>query len=311
MSKERNKLFRRKAGFLALKTFAGLMRHVTLRESDFLGELMGRAAYWCAVRHRKIALENLGIAFPEATGKEKKAVTRQFFVFMVQSYLETLHVVSNLHKPYDIRIEGKENLDAALSQKRGVICVTAHFGNFPLLSTKLALEGYPISVMARPMRDPEAGDFIHYLRTEAGVKTVFSYPRKEAVSNTLKRLRDNELVAIQMDQNFGTGGVWVRFFGKLAATPVGPVVFALRTGAALVPMYIVRERTGSHCIHILPAQEMEVTDKKEETVLINAVKLTRLIEGWIRQHPAQWGWIHRRWKSTPPKENALPFQVEA
>lgn len=116
---------------------------------------------------------------------------------------------------------------------------------------------------------------------------------------------------MQMDQNFGTGGVWVKFFGQLAATPVGPIVLALRTQSAVVPAYIYRQAVGKHCIKIFSEQELDITKEKDENVLLNAIKLTRIIEAWIKEHDFQWSWIHRRWKPRPSKEvEKLKFKIE-
>jgi KDO2-lipid IV(A) lauroyltransferase len=116
---------------------------------------------------------------------------------------------------------------------------------------------------------------------------------------------------MQMDQNFGSTGVWVKFFGKLAATPVGPITLGLRTKAVLVPAYIYRKGQGSHCIKIFPHQELEIGTSKDETVLLNTIKFSRIMESWIKEYPGQWGWIHRRWKSQPPEApRDTEFKVE-
>jgi len=124
-------------------------------------------------------------------------------------------------------------------------------------------------------------------------------------------LRNNEIVVIQVDQNFGTGGVWVKFFGKLAATPVGPITLALRTKAAIVPAYMIRESRGKHQLKIFSEKELIVKENKNETILLNAIELTRVIEGWIREFPSQWAWVHRRWKSRPSEQvKESRFKVE-
>jgi len=311
MDKERKKFIRRRIGWYALRVFTFFTGVLPLGWSYAVGGTLGNMFYLFVVRHRKIALDSLAIAFPQMSLKKRKKMARDFFVFMLQSAFEMLYFLRNTDKLSGIRIEGRAHLDEALKRNKGVIAVTGHFGNFPLMSLKLAKEGYAVAVMTRPLRDPKAGDYFYTLRTNAGVKTIFSYPRKVVVNSTIKALRDNEIVTIQMDQNFGTGGVWVKFFDKLAATPVGPIVFALRTGACILPMYIVREAKGKHTVKILPPQELTVTEDKDETVLINAIKFTRIIEQWVRECPSQWGWVHRRWKSRPTEEmRKKPFKVE-
>ena len=167
---------------------------------------------------------------------------------------------------------------------------------------KLVQEGYKIHVVARPLRDRKTDDYIHGLREKTNIKTIFSYPRKECISRVIRVLRNKEIVMIHMDQNFGTGGVWVRFFNKLAATPVGPIVFALRTNAPVVPMNIIRRSRGKHSIEIFPEVELDRKKNRDETILVNAAKFTKLIESWVKEYPSHWEWIHRRWKSRPSEK---------
>lgn len=310
-SKEKNKLIRRNAGWIAMRIFTYLNGIVPLSWNYFLGRTLGTIAYWTVAHHRRIAFEGLAIAFPEKSLKQRKRIVRNMFVFMAQGSFELLHYLKNLNQLQNIRIEGEEFLKAALAKGKGVIIVTAHLGNFPLMSLKLAKQGYPVSFVTRPMRDEKTSEYVHNLRSAAGVKTIFSYPRRECVNGIIRALNSNEIVVMQMDQNFGTGGVWVKFFGKLAATPVGPIVLALRTESAIVPAYIYRESGVRHCVKISPEQKLEIYADKDQTVLANAVRLTRIIEEWIRKEAFQWGWIHRRWKSRPSKEIfKLKFKIE-
>ena len=91
----------------------------------------------------------------------------------------------------------------------------------------------------------------------------------------------------------------MNFFGRKAATATGPVVFAQRTGAALIPCFILRQKDDRHRIVFEPALDLKEGDSPSDTILINIQILTAIIESYIRKYPAQWGWIHRRWKSQP------------
>lgn len=311
MNKETKRKIRRLLGWYALRFCHFLHGFLPLEWAYIAGAVLGKIAYIADVRHRRDALDSLSIAFPDLSVKQKKKIAGDFLVFMVQSALEGLCFLRTPKYLNNIRVEGRENLDRALKKGKGVIIVSAHLGSFPLISYKLTKEGYTVNVVLRPMRDEKAEAYFRKLRIAVGVKSILSYPRKECINGIIQALRRNEIVIVQMDQNFGTGGVWVNFFGKLAATPVGPVVFALRTNAAVLPGYIYRETKGRHCINLLPQEELIICEDKDETVLVNVIKLTRLIESWIRKFPCQWGWIHRRWKSRPSKivEN-LKFKIE-
>jgi len=311
MNEERKKIVRRKSAWIALRASASLSKVLPLSWNYFIGNVLGSLAYLVIGRHRKIAINSLSIAFPEMSLKEKKRVARFCFAFMAQSTFELLSFVKNPHYLENICIEGRENLEKSLAKKKGVLLLTAHLGNFPLMLFKLAREGYPINIVARPMRDKNTDDYVNNLRTKGGVKTIFSYPRKVCIGGILNALRNNEIVVIQVDQNFGTGGVWVKFFGKLAATPIGPITLALRTKAAIIPAYMIREGRGKHQLKIFPEEEPIIKEDRDEAILLNAIKLTRIIEGWIRKFPSQWVWVHRRWKSRPSEQiKKSRFKIE-
>ncbi len=151
----------------------------------------------------------------------------------------------------------------------------------------------------RPMRDAKVEKIFFEKRKKFGVKTIYSQPRDECVNNTISALRNNELVFIPIDQNFGTGGVFVNFFGERAATATGPVILAQRTKAALLPCFIIRLPHDKHRIIFEPELELIEGKDPQDTIAINIQRLTDIIESYIRKYPAEWGWIHRRWKSKP------------
>jgi KDO2-lipid IV(A) lauroyltransferase len=198
-----------------------------------------------------------------------------------------------------VRIVGRENLERALSAGRGAILVSAHFGNFPLMLARLSLEGYKVGGIMRPMRDTKVERLFLKKRSRLNIKTIYSQPRKACVDATIRSLAGNEIVFIPIDQNFGTGGVFVDFFGRKAATATGPVVLAQRTKAALIPCFIIRQPDDSHKIVFEPPLTLEEASNSKDTVILNIQRLTNIIEDYIRRYPAEWGWIHRRWKSKP------------
>ncbi len=258
-------------------------------------------AYVAARKQTNIALNSLNIAFgKEKTAQEIKNIAKGCFVDMGKGGVELMYLMDN---PELIRkqvgLAHKEYLDAALAKGQGVILVSAHFGNFPLMLAKLSLEGYKTAGIMRYMRDARIEKFFLEKRTKMGVKTIYSQPRKECVENSIRSLRNNEIIFIPIDQNFGEGGVYVNFFGTKAATATGPIVLARRTGAVLLPCFIVRQPDDMHKIVFEPALILEEGRDDKETILINIQKLTSIIESYIRKYPTQWSWIHRRWKSKP------------
>ena len=258
-------------------------------------------AFIFAVKQRRIALESLRIAFgSEKSQGEIAKIAKDCFIYMAKSAIELMYLMDKpLVLKERVEITGRENLDKALALGRGVILISAHFGNFPLLLGRLAQDGYQVGGIMRPMRDARVEKIFLEKRNKFGVKTIYSQPRNECVNNTISALRNNELVFIPVDQNFGTGGVFVNFFGMKAATATGPVILAQRTGAALVPCFIIRQPGDRHKVIFEPALELIEGGDSQDTILVNIQAITDIIESYIRKYPAEWGWIHRRWKSKP------------
>lgn len=254
------------------------------------------------IKQKRLAKEGLTIAFGhEKTEKEIDQLIKKNFQTFGKSMIELSYFLTHPQWVLDkVTIEGREHLSTAMAQGKGVIAVTAHFGNFPLLMLRCAKEGYETNCIMRPTRDEKLEKFLYEKRKESGFKTVYAIPRKKCVVESLRVLRNKELLFIPLDQNFGSsGGIHVEFFGQQAATATGPVVFALRTGAPILLTFIIRQPDDTHKIVIEPPFELEEGVDENDTIQINIARLTKIIEGYIRKYPHEWGWMHRRWKSRP------------
>ncbi|MBN2831012.1 MAG: lysophospholipid acyltransferase family protein [Candidatus Omnitrophica bacterium] len=288
-------------GWLGLNICSLIIRILPEKFIYGFAKAISSLAYVFAKKQKDIAFESLKIAFgKEKSMEELDKIVRQCFDYIAKSAVE---LMSLMDKPQLLKrradIVGRENLDKALLNRNGAILVSAHFGNFPLLLGRLAVEGYKTAGIMRPMRDLRVEKIFLKKRRKFGVKTIYSQPRNVCVNDTIESLRNNELVFIPIDQNFGTAGVFVNFFGRKAATATGPVIFAQRTKAALIPCFILRQEDDRHRIIFEPALDLKEGENPKETILINIQRLTDIIESYIRKYPAEWGWIHRRWKSKP------------
>ena len=258
--------------------------------------------YCFVIRQRRLAFESLQIAFgKEKSPEEIRKIAKNCFDNIGHSMIELIYFMAHPELiTQKTVIEGKEHLLRALAQGKGVIAVSAHFGNFPLMLLNFARLGYKISAIIRPARDQEIEKYFVQMRTKLGLQTIYSLPRKTCVDTSLKVLRNNEILFIPLDQNFGSGGgVFVDFFGQKAATATGPVVFSRRTKAPILPMFVVREKGDVHKVIIEAPLEITEGSNDEETLRLNTQKITSLIEKYIRKYPQEWGWMHRRWKTKP------------
>ena len=299
--KEYQKKFKRAIARYVMVVCAWLARHLPF---PCIKSIMSFVAIVCTplmVRLRRIARDSLEIAFgKEKDLKERNKIMEDCFKGFSQAIGELLYYQEHpgeVSRQYS-SIEGKENLDAALAQGKGAIAVTAHFGNFALMLLQFVSLGYKVNVIMRRIRDEKVGAHALHVMTKVGVNTIFSMPRRECVVNSIKRLRENEILVILLDQHFGgDGGVFVDFFGKKAATATGPMVFSSRTGAPIIPIFNIRENDGRYKIVIEPPLEIEEHEDEEAKTIINISKITKIIERYVREYPHLWGWMHCRWKT--------------
>jgi KDO2-lipid IV(A) lauroyltransferase len=269
-----------------------------------IGKALGTLCYYALPRYRRVARANLRRVFgSDWSPAEIECTVRRNFQHLGQTLVEFLKMVHWDDAEIERRVElqGIEHLEAALAAGRGALTITAHYGNWELLAARVAKMGYPVNVIARDADDPATNLFINEIRGDLGYRVI---SRSNAMRRALECLRQNELLAILLDQNTKSGEIFVDFFGHPAATATGPAVLARRTGAPLIPVFIHRTANGRHLGQFLPPVTWEATDDKEQEVREITTRLTKVIEGQVRAEPDQWFWIHNRWKRKPKAKRA-------
>lgn len=269
-----------------------------------LGVGIGRAMRILSPRHARIVMTNLRLAFGNEKSERElaalaKACYRHFGLCMTEFIRLPAMVPEEIRRLAEMR--GKERIDAALARGNGAILLTGHLGNWEVTGSRIAAEGYPLSVIARAQRDDEITEYVRQTRERLGMRV---FHRDIAVRASLKALRQNELVGILMDQNAGEEGVFVDFFGHLASTAPGAAAFALRTGAVVLPAFGWRNPDNTHTVQVSEPVALIRTGDHEHDLRANTAEYTKVIENQIRLHPEQWFWLHKRWKARPPEELA-------
>src|SRR5262249_22126204 len=200
--------------------------------------------------------------------------------------------------------DGLENYLEGLKRGCGVIFMTAHFGAWELSSFAHAIYGYPLKFIVRPIDNTRVEKLISAYRTMSGNVPI---QRRSAARDVLTALRKNEAVGILFDQNTTRSeGVFAEFFGIPAATTPAIALFALRTGAAVVPGFLIwDEALGKHRLRLDPPVELKNTGNLDQDVVNNTKLFNKILEGYVRKYPDQWLWIHRRWKTRPEGEPSL------
>lgn len=275
----------------------------------WLGRRVGIVIFMFNKKRRLIAYANLKAAFAkEKPPEELRAITKRVYQNMVQTFVEVLNL-TKVNKGYVekyIEIVNFERIQNAARSGRGTILLTAHFGDWELLSLTSSVVGFPIMVLVREQKMKRLNELLNRLRESNGCKVI----RKGMdVKNLLRALNEKNIVGILADQDAGKNGMFVDFFGRPTSSHSGTMEIAKHTDSLVLPNFIVRTHGPYHKIYLEEyidfrnIQDQPVTSsdpgKPMGAVREGLQKYMSLLEKYVRQYPDQWLWLHKRWKSTP------------
>jgi KDO2-lipid IV(A) lauroyltransferase len=275
----------------------------------FVGATFATAAYAVRTPLRRSAMFNLRLAFPDWTDEQRKRAIRG----MIRQIGWMAGEFSQFPKYTRERIEkivvvdGFGNFDAARRRGRGVLFLTGHMSAWELAPFAQALYGYPLHFLVRPIANRRVDALINGYRCRAGNRPIEKNRSARAI---LKVLGEGGTVGVLADHNTDIEeSVFVNFFGVSASTTSGLARIALRTDAAVVPGFLSWDAVRrNYRLRFEPAVELARTADEESDVVENTARFTRVVEDFVRAHPDQWLWVHRRWKTRPPGEKPLyPF----
>jgi KDO2-lipid IV(A) lauroyltransferase len=254
---------------------------------------------------RRRAVDNLGIAFPDAPEPFRRALTRAMFKALGRNAYEFLRLrgasPATLRERV-ARIEGMENFLGAHREGHGVVVITGHIGCWEMMPAHFVTLGYPVSVVARRMTVDRLNDRLVAVRRSVGVDTI---DRDANARQMLQPLKRGEILGVLIDQHTRVAGMWVPFFNRPAYTPTAAAKISLVTKAPIVPMGIFLQRDGRHVIHVLPAIRPRAGTGREEAVAEMTAACSLAVERLIRMDPTQWVWFHDRWREGGPQEDGM------
>jgi Kdo2-lipid IVA lauroyltransferase/acyltransferase len=296
------------AGF---NTTFGIMRILPVRFLPTLGGWVGALGYYTIPQRQKIARENIKRVYGSALSEKQiksiaKAVFKNISRDMMEAALTYVSAPDQFFLKKNFSVQGIENLDNALKKGKGVIAVSAHLGNFSLISAKMAVLGYPFSLIAKYPKNIYLVNIYQQWGNRLGIGIIPYKPRHRCANESLKVLRENGVLMLLNDQNPPKKyGVYVDFFDHQLPTYSGPIVLALKTGAAVVPMFMHRNPDYTETLHILPEIPLKTSDDKDQDIIENLRAINVAYEVWIKKYPEQWLWLHRRfrWAKKPLPQN--------
>jgi KDO2-lipid IV(A) lauroyltransferase len=287
--------------YLPVTAVRFLVRPLPMSVVRRLGRALGRLVYLLDAPHRRVALENLAQAFPGRPAKERRALAGAMFAHFGGLILELIKFGTyTRHQMLEAsEVEGEDRVRQAYQRGRGVFFMTGHFGYWEIHAAVHAIYFEPISLLARPLDNPWLHDMLETIRTTTGNTVIY---RQGAVRRMLRDLASNRGIAVLIDQHLHSpDAIYVDFFRRPAATTSALATLALRTGAAVIPVFAVPLAGGRYRLVYEHPVEPPLTDTPD-AVREFTQRCTDVLEMYVRRYPDRWLWMHRRWREEQGSE---------
>ena len=268
-----------------------------LRKVRRAGWVVGRFIQAFDRKHREIVRESLRLAFPEKTEAWIMATSTACFEHLGMMICEMPYLLA---APLDellkiTRFHGLPLLEKAKAGKNGPFMLTGHIGNWEWCSLLIGARGYTGTIVVRPLDNPYIDRLVNQWRTRSGQEVM---DKASGARRLLKKVKSGETAGILLDQNMDWyDGPWVDFFGRPACTNQGLALLAMATKAPVMPLYCFRAADGCFDVYVGEPIPLAQSGDRTNDVWQNTQNYTRALENIIRENPAQWLWMHRRWKT--------------
>lgn len=289
--------------YAGLRVLMSLTRRLAPGRASRVGDVLGALVFHATGMRKKLVMEHMARVFGmTGDSEELRAMSRSVYRQLGRTAVEHARLLAG--RTSDLRdrldVSGEAHIARARNRGRGVILVTGHFGYWELLGATVAMLGYPITVVAKKLHNPAVDGLVHAGRERLGMAVATMDKAPAAVYRALRR---NECVGLLADQDAGSGGVFVDFLGMRASTYQGPALFALRTGAPIVPCFIIRSGPERHRVCFeTPIEAIPTGDEPADIARITQA-YTDVLARYIMDYPDHWFWVHRRWKTPAPDDS--------
>jgi len=280
--------------YLIYKIGSFFALHLPIKLAYKIAVILSDLRYLFARKDRANVRANLKVIFPNKSLSEIKSIRLAMFRNFAK-YLVDFFRFPLLDKEYIKKIVRVINLhyfDEALTKGKGAIGLTAHIGNWELAGVTMTLMGYPIGAVALPHRHKSVDTFFNSQRQKKGLIVI---PLGRAARHCLNLLHGNKIIALVGDRVFNSAGILTDFFGLPAYLPEGPAAFSLKTGAPIVPGFILRNPDDTFKLVFEKPIEFHPSGDKDKDLMQILSKYKLIIEGYIRRYPEQWFMFRKFW----------------
>jgi KDO2-lipid IV(A) lauroyltransferase len=271
-----------------------------------IGASIGRLALLFTPRLARVGDLNLLLAFPERSAAERQQILRKLYRnlgCLLAEFCQMPRYTPETTRSF-IRYEGLEHYLAARDEGKGVLILTGHLGAWELSSFYHSLMGYPMSIVIRRLDNPLVDSLVNRIRCLHGNQVLH---KDDFARGLLASMRKGDTVGILMDTNMTPPqGSFVDFFGQSACTGTGLARIAMKTGARVLPGFLLWEdATEQYVLRFGAPLLVASSGDVEADAVANTALFTKVIEDYVRQYPDQWLWVHRRWKTRPQGEEPI------
>ena len=285
--------------FLVIQIFVFFINLLSRRAALRVGRFLGLFSWYLLPMRKRLVLENLEIAFPDKAAAWKKQTAKECYKQMAMTFIEMSRMHNMSQEIFDeyISVQGHEILRPLGWNEKPLIFCLSHIGNWETGCPFLMYNDFRIASIAKKIHNPHFDKWVNDARKHVGVDIIYVHEPRRIVTH-LRKIKS--AVGFVCDQDARKNGVFIDFFGKPASTFTGPAYFSLRFNVPMLPVFQYRCEDPAKHVFIIrePILPPPVDDPAEQAKLM-MIEYNKQLEEFIREHPAQYFWFHKRWKTQP------------
>jgi len=285
-----------KIEYIIFIAFSYVFKLCGFKLSGKFSSLLAVIFFYLIPIQKKTTIENLTNAFPGYSPKKIKQIAFGSYKSFAITLIEILSIpwmskedIINSVKCSNINLVKEKYIE-----NHGVILLTAHYGNWEFMALSIALQaGIPLSIVVKDQRNAYVSDWLNRMRCKWGNKVVLL---GISIRQIYKELKNKNVVAMVADQRGPFDGVRVNFFNRRTSVYSGPAVLALKTNAPILYAIPVRQPDASYSCEFFEIKTNDLLGAREDQIVELNQRMFNFLESYIRRHPEQWLWMHKRWK---------------
>lgn len=282
--------------YIVFISFSYLFRVIGLKNARRFATVLAFTFFYLIPIRKKTVFENLNIAFPDLPENEKNKIAYKSYLSFAVSIVEILYLpwMSDSEMKSAVKIENLDLITEKHKLGKGVILLSAHFGNWEYIAASASLQlNKKFYIIVKNQRNKFVNEWMNKMRTKWLNEVV---TLGVSVRNIFTVLKNNGIAAMVADQRGPEEGLKLEFFGKKTSVYTGPAVLSLKSGAPIIFGIPVRQKDFTYKATLTELDQSNLPDDFDEKVKLITERMIKYLEKIISEHPEQWLWMHRRWK---------------